>query len=159
MDMAGKIGHIGGHEKGHEQGFFLFAHRIPAKSSRPGVPGVDALAAGNDFPWQSNKWSRLGQRRLGQPQRGRPADIFVPNTLARRFQKSSSTIKTEPHMFFSGNHSRALGAAGGLVAFTLLLLSGSAFAGDDSDDKQSHHLKAEILWDQFGIPIFTALTC
>lgn len=55
-------------------------------------------------------------------------------------------------MFFSGNHSRALGAAGGLVAFTLLLLSGSAFAGDDSDDKQGHHPKAEILWDQFGIP-------
>jgi hypothetical protein len=26
MDVAGEVGHVGGHEKGHEQGFFLFAH-------------------------------------------------------------------------------------------------------------------------------------
>ncbi|MGO9110153.1 MAG: penicillin acylase family protein, partial [Thermoguttaceae bacterium] len=34
----------------------------------------------------------------------------------------------------------------------MLLLSGSAFAGDDRDDKHGHHPNAEILWDQFGIP-------
>jgi acyl-homoserine-lactone acylase len=59
-------------------------------------------------------------------------------------------------MFFhGGNHSRALGAAGGLAAFTLLLLSGSAIASDDGHDgdgRRGHRSNAEILWDQFGIP-------
>jgi acyl-homoserine-lactone acylase len=46
------------------------------------------------------------------------------------------------HMsFFRRNHFRALGAVGGLAAFTSLLVSGSALGG-----------QAEILWDQFGIP-------
>jgi acyl-homoserine-lactone acylase len=45
-------------------------------------------------------------------------------------------------MFFYGrNHSRTLGAVGGVAALTSLLLSGGALAGE-----------AEILWDQFGIP-------
>ncbi|MDQ6702914.1 MAG: penicillin acylase family protein, partial [Pseudomonadota bacterium] len=48
------------------------------------------------------------------------------------------------------NHSRARRALGGLAAITGLLLSASALAGDDGDGR--HRSKAEILWDQFGIP-------
>ncbi len=56
------------------------------------------------------------------------------------------------HMLFYGsNHSRSLVAAGGL-AFTLLLLSGSAHASNNGSDKHGHLPTAEILWDQFGIP-------
>jgi acyl-homoserine-lactone acylase len=59
----------------------------------------------------------------------------------------------EAHMLFhGGNHSRVLGAVGGLAAFTLLLLSGRALAGDGGDGRQVPHPNAEILWDQFGIP-------
>ncbi len=52
-------------------------------------------------------------------------------------------------MFFYGsNHSRILGAASGLAAFTSLLLSGSTLAASGSSPPSN----AEILWDQFGIP-------
>jgi hypothetical protein len=50
--------------------------------------------------------------------------------------------------FFRRNHSHALGAVSGFAAFTSLLLSGSALAG-----------QAEILWDTFGTPTSTARTC
>jgi acyl-homoserine lactone acylase PvdQ len=48
------------------------------------------------------------------------------------------------------NHACARRAVSGLAAITSLLLSGSALAGDDGDGR--HRSKAEILWDQFGIP-------
>jgi acyl-homoserine-lactone acylase len=48
--------------------------------------------------------------------------------------------------------SLTLRAVGSLAAFTALLLSGSALAGGDGDDRKGRHSKAEILWDQFGIP-------
>jgi acyl-homoserine-lactone acylase len=52
-------------------------------------------------------------------------------------------------MFLCGrNYSRTLGAAGGLAVFTSLLLSGSTLAVGASNPSS----KAEILWDQFGIP-------
>src|ERR1700730_4170698 len=31
MDMTREIGHVGGHQKGHKQGFFLFARRASGK--------------------------------------------------------------------------------------------------------------------------------
>jgi acyl-homoserine-lactone acylase len=52
-------------------------------------------------------------------------------------------------MFLYGrNHSRTLGVAGGLAAFTSLLLSGSTLAAGGTNPPSN----AEILWDQFGIP-------
>ncbi|MGH6836951.1 MAG: penicillin acylase family protein, partial [Methylocella sp.] len=56
-------------------------------------------------------------------------------------------------MFFNGhNYCRARRALGRLAAITGLLLAGSALAGDDGDGRHGHRSKAEILWDQFGIP-------
>jgi acyl-homoserine-lactone acylase len=53
--------------------------------------------------------------------------------------------------FFRRNHSHALGAVGGLVAFASLLSSGTLEA---NGSEGTHHgsATAEILWDQFGIP-------
>jgi acyl-homoserine-lactone acylase len=48
------------------------------------------------------------------------------------------------------NHARARRALSGLAALTSLLLSASALADDNGDAR--HHSKAEILWDEFGIP-------
>ena len=75
-----------------------------------------------------------------------------------KIRKRWSTLGGEAQMSYEGrNHSRARRAISGLAAITGLLLSGSALAGDDGNGR--HRSKAEILWDQFGIPTSTAPTC